>query len=166
MMGDSFYYSLGRAEILLIGRRKRWVIPGWFLLLLTRQGRVGGETMGDSWVIPTTIPALPCIVVGSTHWVEIQTILSTFLGSTQEAPMGDFWVIPSVTSLSERSVPWYIKHCKPIFRSNPCLSWNNHCENDQKCWLCVSLSSSKVAVSASLAYCTDGALPWCVCHKS
>ena len=32
-MGDSFYYSLGRTEILLIGRRKRWVIPGWFLLL-------------------------------------------------------------------------------------------------------------------------------------
>ena len=27
-MGDSFYYSLGRAEILMIGRRKQWVIPG------------------------------------------------------------------------------------------------------------------------------------------
>ena len=36
--------------------------------------------------------------------MEIQTILSTFLGSTQEAPMGDFWVIPPVTSLTERSV--------------------------------------------------------------
>ena len=33
LLGDSFYYSLGRAEILLIGRRKWWVIPGWFLLL-------------------------------------------------------------------------------------------------------------------------------------
>ena len=80
-LGDSFYYSLGRAEILLIGRRKWWVIPGWFLLLY-----------------------LPCLVVGSTHWAEIQTILSTFLGITQEAPMGVSWVIPSVTSLTERSV--------------------------------------------------------------
>ena len=35
---------------------------------------------------------------------KIFTILSTFLGSTQEAPMGDSWVIPSVTSLTERSV--------------------------------------------------------------
>ena len=62
------------------------------------------KTMGDSWVIPTTIPALPCLIVGSTHWAEIQTILSTFLGITQEAPMGGSWVIPSVTSLTERSV--------------------------------------------------------------
>ena len=106
-LGDSFYYSLGRAEILLIGRRKRWVIPGWFLLLLTRQGRDTNHWEEKRWVIPgwfLLIPALPCIVVGSTHWLEIRTILSTFLGSTQEAPMGDSWVIPSVTSLTERSV--------------------------------------------------------------
>ena len=32
-LGDSFYYLLGRAEMLLIGRRKWWVIPGWFLKL-------------------------------------------------------------------------------------------------------------------------------------
>ena len=59
--------------------------------------------MGDSWVIPTAIPALSCLVVGSTHRAEIQTILSTFLGITQESPMGDSWVIPSVTSLTEHS---------------------------------------------------------------
>ena len=63
--------------------------------------------MGDSYyytypVLPC--PALPCLVVGSTHWAEIQTILYTFLGITQEPPMGDSWVIPSVTSLTERSV--------------------------------------------------------------
>ena len=58
--------------------------------------------MDDCWVILTTIPALPCLVVGSTHFVEI--IFSTFLGITQEAPMGDSWVIPSVTSLTERSL--------------------------------------------------------------
>ena len=58
-LGDSFYYSLGRAEILLIGRKKWWVIPGWFLLLFTRQGRdttnLEEKMMGDSWVIPSTI---------------------------------------------------------------------------------------------------------------
>ena len=36
--------------------------------------------------------------------MEIQTILSTFLEITQESPMGDSWVIPSVTSLTDRSV--------------------------------------------------------------
>ena len=36
--------------------------------------------------------------------MEIQTILSTFLGITQEVPMGGSWVILSVTSLTERSV--------------------------------------------------------------
>ena len=55
--------------------------------------------MGDSWVIPTTIPALPC-----SRKLLLRTILSTFLGITQEAPMGGSWVIPSVTSLTERIV--------------------------------------------------------------
>ena len=59
--------------------------------------------MGDSWVIPTTIPALPC----SRKHSEIQTILTTFLEIAQEAPMGDSWVIPSVTSLTELSVCRY-----------------------------------------------------------
>ena len=37
--------------------------------------------------------------------MEIQTILSTFLGIAQEAPMGGSWVFPSLTSLTEHSVP-------------------------------------------------------------
>ena len=64
MMGDSFYYSLGRAEILLIGRRKRFVIRGSFLLLFTRQVRDTTDweekMMDKSWVITITIPDLLC----------------------------------------------------------------------------------------------------------
>ena len=48
--------------------------------------------------------ALPCIALQQEALTEIQTILSTFLGITQESPMGDSWVIPSVTSLTEHSV--------------------------------------------------------------
>ena len=82
--------------------------------------------MGDSWVIPTTYKArnivgiihhfllpiisnLPCssrkhsLFSLKLNQVETQTILSTFLGITQE--VGDSWAIPSVISLTERSVP-------------------------------------------------------------
>ena len=58
----------------------------------------------DSWVIPTTIPAMPCLVVRSIHWGKIQTILFTFLGITQKSPRNRPWVIPSLTSLTERCV--------------------------------------------------------------
>ena len=92
------------------------VNDGWFLLLFTRQGRDTTDweekMMGDSWVIPSTIPALPCSrkhpsFSSKLNWAEIQTVLSTFLGITQEAPM----MIPSVTSLTERSVCFSVLFC-------------------------------------------------------
>ena len=54
MMGDSFYYRvfvlllLGRAGLLLIGRRKRWVIP-------------------TTQYSEQSVVTLPCLVVGITH---------------------------------------------------------------------------------------------------
>ena len=52
-----------------------------------------------SCVLPSIL-LLNVTVVQETH-----TILSTFLGSTQEAHMGATCVLPSVASLTGRSVP-------------------------------------------------------------
>ena len=86
-MGASFYY---------------------YNIITTRQGRV--TTVG----ITQESPIVFCLALlcsrkhtsfpSKLNWAEIQTILSTFLGITQKAPMGDSWVIPSVTSLTDRSV--------------------------------------------------------------
>ena len=69
--------------------------------------------MGASWVLPSTITTQEQSVVHSRKHIsfsskitspKIHIILSTFLGGTQEAHMCVSWVIPSVTSLTERSV--------------------------------------------------------------
>ena len=44
------------------------------------------------------------ITTSNLNWTETHTILQTFLGSTQEAHMGASCVLPSVTSLTGRSV--------------------------------------------------------------
>ena len=63
--------------------------------------------MGDSYYY--TCPALPCsrkhsLSEYSNHFV------------TQEAPMGDSWVIPSVTSLTKRSV--HDKELTPVIKGS------------------------------------------------
>ena len=56
--------------------------------------------------------------------MEIQTILSIFLGINQEAPLGGSWVIPSVTSLTERSV------CMASYRSMSIRMEKLHIKNE------------------------------------
>ena len=46
------------------------------------------------------------ITTSNLNWTETHTILPTFLGSTQKAHMGASCVLPSVTSLTGRSVCW------------------------------------------------------------
>ena len=59
-----------------------------------------------------TCHALPCSrkhpsFSSKLNWAKIQTILSTFLGITQEAPMGDSWVIPTtIHALVVGSTHW------------------------------------------------------------
>ena len=51
------------------------------------------------------------ITTSKLNWTETHTILSTFLGSTQEAHVGASCVLPSVASLTGRSVyPWLVVH--------------------------------------------------------
>ena len=89
------------------------ILLGRVGLLLIAISNIKGITQESPIVFSSqsvvTCPALPCSrkhpsFSSKLNWAEIQTILSTFLGVTQEAPMGDSWVIPSVTSLTDRSV--------------------------------------------------------------